>query len=148
MAITNQDIATKLDTLSETVNLRLGRIESNLEKLNAAVYGNGEPGLKEQVRSVGKIVDEFKTGGTPALRDVAERVKHIEETHAACPVIQLEKTIEDIEDRHAREDEAIKDAKEDRRAANNEGRKFRFALVVFVITTLVNIVLAGLNIAH
>lgn len=104
---TNQDLERKIDILTvrldnfaANVQDRFDTVEVKVDKLSEAIYGNGEPGLKEQVRSVVKVVDEFRVDGTPKLRSISDkidgRIERLESIHAACPIADLKTEVEKI----------------------------------------------------
>lgn len=103
--VTNQDLATKLDTLTEVMNLRLGRVEKSLDKVNEAIYGNGEPGLKERVNAVEQATTIMVTEGSRPLKDISQRVALLENTHAVCPIVDVERAVIEMK---ARDDAAAK----------------------------------------
>jgi hypothetical protein len=141
VSITNLDIMKKLEEIASDTDTRLATMEQSLKKLNEAVYGNGEPGIKERIREHEKVIAEITSGGTQPLRAAVERIKRLEETHAVCPIVRIDRMVDDIEDRHRLEDEGKKVKEEDQKEARSEQRKFQWTLLMFIITTAVNLIL-------
>ena len=152
MATTNTDIAKKLDELavnfgafSENVGIRLSILEEGQKRLIAATYGNGEPGIKEKIREHDKVITEIVGGGTKPVREISERVKKLEETHAVCHIVRLEKSVEEIEKRHSKEDKIIEHVIEDKEQEQDAARKFRWETIAMAVGLILNLIFTLLH---
>ena len=89
--------------------------EKLIEAVDKAIYGNGEPGIGE------------------CVRDLNKRVGTIETLEKQCRIGDAVELLDDIAERHAREDEDAKKVDADRIARTAEMRKFRYGLLSAVI---------------
>jgi len=112
------------ETLSDIYNLvvrldeRQALMSGTVDRIERAVYGNGDPGIKSRLEGIERI----QATGCPALTSVMH-------------------TLEKIDERHSHEDDAIKstdDAKKDNR---RELRKFYYSIIGGVIIMALDIIL-------
>jgi hypothetical protein len=144
VSVTNLDIMKKLDEIAADTDARLATMEQSLKKLNEAVYGNGGPGLKEKQREHEKRIGEIEARGSEPARDVAkaiaDRVAVLEQTHAVCPIVRIDKAVTEIEKRHSQEDEIIQDEIEDREQEEDSARKFRWETLAVAAALILNLI--------
>jgi hypothetical protein len=146
VSVTNLDIMKKLDEIAVDTDARLATMEQSLKKLNEAVYGNGEPGLKEKQRDHEKRLADIEAKGPEPIREVtkaiADRVAVLEQTHAVCPIVRIDKAITEIEKRHEEEDEIIQDEIEDREQEEDSARKFRWETLALAVGLVLNLIIS------
>jgi hypothetical protein len=144
MAVTNINIMKKLEEIAVDTDARLATMEQSLKKLNEAVYGNGGPGLKEKQREHEKRIGEIEARGSEPAREVAkalaDRLAVLEQTHAVCPIVRINKAVTEIEKRHSEEDEIIQDEIEDREQEEDSARKFRWETLAVAAAPVLNLI--------
>lgn len=95
---------------------RMTTVEANMEKIMKALYGNGEPGIRE------------------TTRDLARRMSAVEEKDKTCPINRVAADVEAIKDAHKEE----KDARE---KTGVENRRFFYGIITLILTIIGDIVL-------
>lgn len=98
------------------IDERMTTVEANMEKIMKALYGNGEPGIRE------------------TTRDLAKRMAAIEEKDKTCPINRVATDVEAIKDAH-------KEAKEAREKTGIENRRFFYGIITLILTILGDIAL-------
>lgn len=116
-----RDTVIRLDERQKAINTKVNKIEG-------AVFGNGVPGMRAELSNLG------------------ERVGKIEEFESSCPILALQEDLQAIRLRHQGEDKQEDDTKKDMLSKVSEYRKFKWGLVALVIATLLNILLNYLKI--
>ena len=89
---------------------KMTAFERKLDRVDKAVYGNGELGLGEVVRTL------------------IPRVNAIESTERTCRIHEIADQLNDISTRHADEDKVVEKTEEKKTAGEIETRKFRYGL--------------------
>lgn len=144
--VTNQQLLDEIRESREDSNIRFQIMEQTLKKLNEAMYGNGEPGVKERLRAHEKRLVDIEVKGPEPVREatktLADRLATLEQTHAVCPIMRLEKSVEDIEKRHGEEDKIIQDGIEDREQEEDAARKFRWETLALAIGLVLNLIIS------
>lgn len=100
------------------VEEKMGNMERKVERIDKAVYGNGEPGISEKIR------------------DHERRIAEAEATERACKINEAMELLEDIGARHAAEDERATKIE----IKEVELRKFRYGLYSAVFVFVLDII--------
>ena len=109
-----KDLLTRLDE-------RMAFIQEKIVRIEEAVFGNGKPGIRQEVSEHSRRLTE---------------IEHIEK---GCPIFYVEDRLKEIQDRHNREDAVAKKEEETREKEMAEFRKFKWALLATIASTIVGI---------
>jgi predicted ribosome quality control (RQC) complex YloA/Tae2 family protein len=136
-ATSSQNTAVQVAQLTERMNV----VQEIAERLDRAVNGNGTPGLKEMAKDHERRLKEIEEG-TEEEGDWVAGVEASLEEHG--------ESLKNIEGLHRAEKDALEEAerkKEEKRQAEEDSmRKFRWSMVFFGVTALIDLILkvAGL----
>jgi len=104
---------------------KMTTFDKKLDRVDKAIFGNGKPGIQEQLNSQDK------------------RMQSIENIEKGCKIGEVINVLEDIQERHADEDKAAEECKEAEQKKTDELRKFRYglisAIVMFVLDVAVRV---------
>ena len=103
-------------------------LEAKVGRVDKALYGNGEPGVNEALRTYGR------------------RLAELEQIEANCPIDTLVAFAEDMKERHIREDESEKDKKKALELRDSEQRKFRYGLYTAIAISLLDMLARALGV--
>lgn len=106
----------KVESMLAVMDERGERMEKVLDKLFEAIYGNGEPGLKESVRAI------------------SGRLGIVENKEDTCPLRKMQPQIDELLRRHEGEDE-------EKKMAAAEMRKFRYTALAAILAFILDFVL-------
>lgn len=107
------DATARLDERQRLMSEKVDRIER-------AVYGNGDPGLRNRMIAV------------------EERLADLAELQAACPVFSMQASLDEIARRHADEDSQTAALISEKVKNSDEFRKFRWAAVGILLAALIS----------
>jgi hypothetical protein len=118
----------KLDEIIDSMDTRFSGLETTVAELRKFLYGNGTPGVGEQ------------------LRDVNRRLGEIEKFEAACPVMHLVTEIDGVKKRHDLEDKVVEEIeqeiKEDEEKEEDSARKFRWDTLALAVGLILNLIIS------
>jgi DNA repair ATPase RecN len=121
----------KLDEIIDSMDRRFSGLEATVKELSKFLYGNGTPGVGEQ------------------LRDVNRRLGEIESFERSCPVMNLVSEIDAVRKRHDLEDkveeEIVKEIKEDQEKEEDSARKFRWDTLALAVGLALNLIISLLH---
>lgn len=107
---------------------KMANFDVKLDRVDKAVYGNGKPGIQEQLNICSKRLEEI---------EIAER---------ACPINDIAALVKDMSERHTKEDEIVEESKEDEKKKKDELRKFRYGIISAIVMLALDIVTRALGI--
>ena len=114
------DLLTRLDE-------RMAFVQSKVVRIEEAVYGNGKPGIIQDIGSV------------------AKRIEKVEQTERDCPIEEVRKYMANVQSRHEAEDEIEKKRQARREKETSEFIKFRWTLLATLVTSIVSFVANLIN---
>ncbi len=127
-AATAQNTAIQVGQLTERTNT----IQEIVERLERAVNGNGVPGLKEMAKDHERRLQEIEAG----TADEGGWVAGVE-----ASLNEHNERIEVVEAKHKTEQEAAEKAEEKKEAEAESMRKFRWSMIFFGVTALIDLIL-------
>jgi len=140
---TNAEIGRKLDLLAENfaahssnINARLTAIESQTSKLSEAMFGNGGPGVKEQIRRHTEIIETMNVKGGEKVQAIEDDLDRMLTQHAGCNIGEVVEQVKEISKRHDEEDKTRAEHKEESKETRRENRKWFLALGLSVATSI------------
>ena len=149
----NAELGRKIDGVVEMLGAmgqRINAIEAQQTKVIEAIYGNGGPGIKEQLRNHEATIKQMNLVGGPKVRALDEDVKSLLTTHQECNISEVQKQLEKITARHDNEDKGHAEQKAVSLENRRENRKMFLALGLTVATsiamTLLNLIYQYLNV--
>ena len=108
------ELLTRLDERMEIIQRKVGRIEE-------AVFGNGKPGIRQEVN------------------EATRRINEIELIEKACPIQDVREVLKTVQDRHVVEDDREKEKKARKDREASEFLKFRWLVLATLATTVINL---------
>lgn len=107
---------------------RMAFVQNKVIRIEEAVFGNGKPGMRNEINSLHTEMGE-----------IYKRVDAVESFGGSCPILEVKEVLENIQERHAGEDEEKRKILERKDKETAEFIKFRWALLVSIATTLVSL---------
>lgn len=90
-------------------------------------------------------LNEVEQEGSKPVRQFADRLVRLEETHAVCPIVTIAEDYKEIARRHQAEDKAREeetaDVKEEKKAEKKAVRDYRWMVLAFVTTSILTIII-------
>lgn len=134
-AASSQDTAVKVAQLTERINAfrrSLNGVQEIAERLDRAVNENGAPGLKEMAKDHERRIKEIENGAN----DEGEWVAGVE-----VSLNDHNERLEAVEIVHQSEEETTKKAEKKKEAEAESMRKFRWSMIFFGVTALIDLIL-------
>ena len=110
------------------VDEKMITMDAKLTRVEKILFGNGDPGVGEQLRAHDK------------------RLAGIESFEGACRISEVATMMDDLVERHAKEDSKAEKQEEVTVQRISDQRKFQYAIATVIVTTLIDVAVHLLNI--